>query len=308
MRRAALFITAVLIVWFAGGVTQALDSLARPVPGVALVRFSERYGSEHPRTHCGIDLSGEPGEPVRAPCGGTVVFAGLIPADGGGRTGAVTIEPEGGVAVTVSPLAEVAVTRGDAVDRGATVGVLAAAGDASSNEPHLHLSVRRDGRYVDPEPLLEPHGAVHGSEPGQTGAQADSGPSAPAGRYPETVRSASVHAATAGSCAQAAGGVAPRQAAPSTHGAAEPRTGSYSSAIGADAYGVRAAYWRATTSRRSIRSALGSSPAVDREAPRDALVALRPRSLSASGAAVTAGAAGACAAVFARRRAAQARA
>ncbi len=307
MRRAAFFIAATLVAWSTAGFTQALDSLARPVSGIALVRFGERYGSEHQCTHWGLDLAGTPGEPVRAPCGGTVVFAGLIPADGGGRTGAVTIQPEDGLAVTVSPLAAVAVTRGDVVDRGATVGVLAAAGDGSSNEPHLHLSVRREGRYVDPEQLLEPNGPVHGGEPEQASVGLEPEPPASLGQHPETVHGSSTPAASAGPCAQAAGGIADRQAAPSAHGARELCTGSCSSP-GADAYGVRAAYWRATAARRSIRAASGGSPAVDQRAPRVALCAPRVGDLPVSGAAGMAGVAAACGAVFAWRRTAPARA
>lgn len=307
MRRAALFFAMTLVVWFAGDVAQALDSLARPIPGAVLVRFGQRYGSEHPRTHCGLDLLGVPGEPVRAACAGTVVFAGLIPADGGGRTAAVTIESEDGVAVTVSPLAEVAVTRGDVVDRGATVGALAAGGDGSSNEPHLHLSVRREGRYVDPEPLLEPYGPVCGNEPEQAGVELEPGPPASVGQHPETARGSSVPAVGTVPCVQAIGGVAAVCAAPEAHGATELRAGPCSSAVGADAYGVRAAYWRAATAWRSIRAAAGGSPAVDPEAPRVALRALRPVSLPASGAAAAV-AATACAAALAWRRAAPVRA
>lgn len=308
MRRAALFFMGVLVAWSAGAATHALDSLARPVSGDALVRFGARYGSERPRTHWGLDLAGMSGEPVRAPCGGRVVFAGLIPADGGGRTTAVTIEPEDGVAVTVSPLAEATVTRGDVVDRGAAIGVLAAEGDASSDEPHLHLSVRRDGRYVDPEPLLEPHGPVHASGPGQTGVELDPGPSVSTGQRPETAQGGSLPAVRTGFFVQAARGVSAQEAGSSTQGAAELRTGFSPSAAGADAYGVRAAYWRVTKARRSIRSASARCPAVDREASRSALLGLRARRLPVSGAAgVAAAATAACAAASALRRSAPVR-
>ncbi len=308
MRRAAFFVAVALAAWSLEGISWGLDALGSPVPGAVLVRFGERYGSDRPRTHCGLDLAGTPGEPVRAPCDGEVVFAGLIPADGGGRTGAVTIQPEDGVAVTVFPLAEVAVTRGDAVDRGAIVGALAAAGDGSSAEPHLHVSVRREGRYVDPEPLLEPNGPVHGDEPEQAGVELEPEPPASVGQHPETVDGANMPAGSAGPCAQAVGGIATRKAAPSTCGATGPRASTCSSAAGADAYGVRAAYWRATTARRSIRAASGGSLAVGQETPRVALPALRSGGVPVSGVAAAAGAAAACAAASARRRAALVRA
>ncbi|MCX8007998.1 MAG: M23 family metallopeptidase, partial [Coriobacteriia bacterium] len=180
MKRAVLTFVGVLTAASACSVpARALDTLMRPVPGEVVLAFGSRYGSGSGRTHSGLDLAAGAGEPVLAPCDGRVVFAGLVPADGGGRVGAVTIEPEAGVLVTVLPLESVEVRRGDAVAEGAAVGSIAAAGDDSSEAPHLHLSVRRDGRYVDPGPVLEtvqPSSAV-GGEPDRA---ADAGGAMPA--------------------------------------------------------------------------------------------------------------------------------
>lgn len=84
-------------------------------------------------------LAASPGEPVRAPCGGTVRYAGATP-----RGRAVTLGC-GRRRVTLMPV-RVAVRGGRRVERGAVVGF--AAGD-------LRVSVREpDGAYVDPEPLF----------------------------------------------------------------------------------------------------------------------------------------------------------
>lgn len=95
--------------------------------------------------HWGVDFDAEPGTTVRAPVSGTVTFAGSV---AGMRT--VTIEPVPGLKVSVSYLSVVDVSSGAGVTRGQRVG--------SSGVPHgmpgVHLSVRVDGRYVDPAGFL----------------------------------------------------------------------------------------------------------------------------------------------------------
>ncbi|MBC7265423.1 MAG: M23 family metallopeptidase [Coriobacteriia bacterium] len=133
----------------------AHEPLTKPAPGDVLLRFGQDYVADGVRcTHRGLDIRGTAGDAVIAPCSGRVRFAGQVPADGGGRCGAVTVEASDGTLVTVMPLREVWVTAGADVMPGEPVGELAARGDASSETPHVHLSVRAAGRYVDPEPLL----------------------------------------------------------------------------------------------------------------------------------------------------------
>jgi len=131
------------------------EALSPPVPGPALTRYGARY--ETPAgasTHRGLDLGAGEGATVSAAADGVVTFAGLVPADGGGRTTAVTITTPGGLLVTVSPLEAASVDKGAHVVAGDEVGTLAGTGDASCAQPHVHLSVRIDGAYVDPEPML----------------------------------------------------------------------------------------------------------------------------------------------------------
>ncbi len=159
-RLASVVFTLVLVI---GSVCPAHASdaeLLRPVAGPSLLSFGATYASAgRSCVHGGLDLAGAQGETVRAPATGEVVFAGLVPADGGGRTYAVTIEVAGGLKVTVLPLRTVSVSVGKCVDAGEPVGELAASGDDSSASPHVHLSVRAGGAYVDPEPLLASGGA-----------------------------------------------------------------------------------------------------------------------------------------------------
>lgn len=92
--------------------------------------------------HRGVDLAAAPGTPVRAACGGPVVFAGRIGSSGG----IVTLRC-GRWRVTHMPLA--AFSARGSVRRGAVIGTVAA-----SREHHgLHLGVRREGvrfGYEDP--------------------------------------------------------------------------------------------------------------------------------------------------------------
>ncbi|TDB38006.1 MAG: hypothetical protein D9V44_08150 [Actinobacteria bacterium] len=131
------------------------EGLHRPVPGAVALRFGATFSSAGKQcTHRGVDIPAEPGETVLAAADGVVTFAGQVPADGGGRTTAVTITTKDGLLVCVMPLERSSVQKGDPVTAGARVGVVAGAGDFSSDNPHVHLSVRRAGSYIDPEPLL----------------------------------------------------------------------------------------------------------------------------------------------------------
>lgn len=133
-----------------------------PVPGcVAVLSFAEQYRGH---THTGIDLAAPVDAEVSAPCGGTVLFAGRVPADGGGTCGAVTIELPDGLRVSLLPLTSVFVSSGDSICAGDTVGLLAASGDDSSQETHLHVGLRRGDAYIDPAVLLPP-GATAASSP-----------------------------------------------------------------------------------------------------------------------------------------------
>jgi hypothetical protein len=104
--------------------------------------------------HRGVDLASEPGDTVLAPFAGRVSFAGRVPAEGGGTCGAVTIEFGDGLKVTCLPLDDVRVAAGTPVESGSVIGLLAASGDRSSSQPHLHIGVRRGDAYLDPMSFL----------------------------------------------------------------------------------------------------------------------------------------------------------
>ncbi|MHB8966567.1 MAG: murein hydrolase activator EnvC family protein [Coriobacteriia bacterium] len=142
----------------------ASPTLALPVPGTIVLGFGDRYAEgDRQRTHSGLDIGAVAGETVVAAAAGRVTFAGAVPADGGGRAYAVTVETADLSRVTLSPLESVSVSAGESVVAGDEVGTLAALGDSSTVASHVHLSVRVGDIYVDPEPLLTPAVASAGS-------------------------------------------------------------------------------------------------------------------------------------------------
>jgi septal ring factor EnvC (AmiA/AmiB activator) len=82
---------------------------------------------------------------VRSPGSGRVTFAGSV----AGRL-SVAVELRPGLVATLSYLGSTTVSAGDRVGSGDVVGTAGRAHDTDS----VHLSVRVDGRYVDPAALL----------------------------------------------------------------------------------------------------------------------------------------------------------
>lgn len=121
--------------------------------------------------HRGIDLAAPASCVVRAPAAGRILFAGTVPADGGGTCMAVTIEIAEGVRVSLLPLEALHVSAGGMVRAGETVGRLAPTGDDSMTAPHLHLGLREGDAYRDPAPML-PAQAVGGGDPVSAGESA----------------------------------------------------------------------------------------------------------------------------------------
>ena len=126
------------------------------------LRFGGLYGDSG-RTHSGMDVMLPAGAPALSAVSGSVTFAGLVPATAGEyRVGAVSVRCAGGAIVTLSPISETAVRRGDYVAVGDPLGQVGPAGDVSSAKPHIHLSERVRGEYVDPSHLLASWLACYG--------------------------------------------------------------------------------------------------------------------------------------------------
>lgn len=155
-----------------------------PVPASELspsVGFHESYtAGDNSYGHSGIDIPASAGMPISTPAAGTVSFTGAVPSGDSRISGApshktmraVSIKLSDGKTVTLMPFASIEVKRGGRVSEGQLLGTLAATGDVSSRETHLHMGLKRERTYYDPmslfgassetpnaEPLEEPEGA-----------------------------------------------------------------------------------------------------------------------------------------------------
>lgn len=144
-------VAAALMVMMHAGTAWASAWVLPVSNGSPVLGFGVQYAGG---THRGVDIEAPAGAEIIAPAGGTVSFAGQVPADGGGTCGAVTVELANGHRVSLLPLEGVCVAVGDAVSAGDALGSLPAVGDDSSAAPHLHVGLRSGELYLDPTPFL----------------------------------------------------------------------------------------------------------------------------------------------------------
>lgn len=117
-------------------------------------RFSSFFGRRmHPilhrrAFHDGIDIAARHGTPVGAPCEGTVVGAGWMGAYGK----AVVIAHPKGYKTLCGHLSAIYVREGQRVSAGRIIGRVGSTG--FSTGPHLHFSLWKDGRPIDPMKVL----------------------------------------------------------------------------------------------------------------------------------------------------------
>ena len=110
---------------------------------------AEAYGSGHR----GIDLSAQPGSPIRAVADGRVALAG--PVAGKPVVVLVVDDPAvGHIRVTYEPV-NPAVKVGDLLRAGQQIATLAGTGGHCGRPPHcLHLGLKQSGRYLNPTGFL----------------------------------------------------------------------------------------------------------------------------------------------------------
>ncbi|WP_197431397.1 MULTISPECIES: M23 family metallopeptidase [unclassified Dietzia] len=133
--------------------------LRGPLPGpVSAVRPFDPPAQRWLSGHRGVDLAAPPLAVIRAPAGGTVVFAGAV----GGRP-VLSIEHGAGLRTTYEPV-RATVRTGDDVATGDTVGHLLAGHAGCPVHACLHWGARvasggpaGDDDYIDPLSLLSVH-------------------------------------------------------------------------------------------------------------------------------------------------------
>jgi murein DD-endopeptidase MepM/ murein hydrolase activator NlpD len=111
-----------------------------------------------PAMHTGIDIRGEPGEPVHATAAGKITIAGWD----GGYGNLVEIDHGNGLATRYGHLSQIDVHVGDEVRIGQTIGLIGSTG--RSTGPHLHYETRINGEAVNPEKFLAAGNTLFGGE------------------------------------------------------------------------------------------------------------------------------------------------
>ena len=120
-----------------------------PVPSCTYLtsRFGLRvhpiYGTT--KSHTGVDIGAESGATIVAADGGTVVLAGV----NSGYGNCVMIDHGNGYKTLYGHMSSIAVTNGQTVSQGDTIGYVGSTG--VSTGPHCHYEVWKDGARIDPE-------------------------------------------------------------------------------------------------------------------------------------------------------------
>jgi len=130
--------------------TERLAAVPSIMPSTGHLSSLFSKGRRHPvlritRPHRGIDIAAPVGEPILAPAGGRVVFAGWKP---GGYGNTVEIDHGYGYLTRFAHASRVLVRRGDVVERAQTIAEVGATGLVTG--PHLHYEVEVNGQQVDP--------------------------------------------------------------------------------------------------------------------------------------------------------------
>jgi len=111
-----------------------------PVNGPVTSGFGMRWG----RMHEGIDIGVGYGTPIHAAAAGRVVYAGWM----SGYGNLVAIDHGGGISTAYGHQSSIAVSVGQIVAQGETIGYVGCTGHCFG--PHLHFEVRIKGAPVDP--------------------------------------------------------------------------------------------------------------------------------------------------------------
>jgi len=113
-------------------------------------RVTSPFGPSKTRSHhSGIDISGDERDPIRAAASGRVIKV----ADNAAYGLMLAVDHGGGYATWYGHTSALLVGKGDAVRRGQPIALVGDTGNAHGT--HLHFEIRRNGRPVNPIPLLK---------------------------------------------------------------------------------------------------------------------------------------------------------
>jgi len=104
------------------------------------------------RIHKGIDIFAKRGTPLIASTDGHVSYAG---SKGLGGKQVWLRSSDVGMSIYYAHLDQISVDKGDAVNRGDTIGTVGNTGNAKTTPPHLHLGLYGARGAIDPLPFVE---------------------------------------------------------------------------------------------------------------------------------------------------------
>ncbi len=136
----------------ARNLNEAIHPEGRPVlAGFISSYFGERDDpfTGHEAFHKGIDFAGTEGAPVVAVAGGVVTWAG----ERSGYGTLIEVNHGKGYVTRYAHNEKALVKVGDTVTRGETIGLMGSTGHSTG--PHVHFEVLRNGRQVNPLPVIE---------------------------------------------------------------------------------------------------------------------------------------------------------
>lgn len=134
------------------GAGRALGGLIHPVPGAVI---TSGYRTRQRPDHDGIDYAAPLGTPIRAAGAGRVQMSGW---GSGGAGNTVILNHLGGIQTVYYHMLRTIARTGAMVNAGSRIGLLGSTGNSTG--PHLHFTVRRNGRDINPATMLSGGGGV----------------------------------------------------------------------------------------------------------------------------------------------------
>ena len=135
-----------------GSSAVSLSSLMWPVPSCSLItsRFGYRVSPTAGASsyHGGLDIGAGEGATIVAAEAGQVILAGV----NGGYGNCVMINHGNGIVTLYGHMKSIAVSYGQTVTKGQTIGYVGSTGVATG--PHCHFEIRINGAQTDPAPYF----------------------------------------------------------------------------------------------------------------------------------------------------------
>lgn len=119
-------------------------TLSKPISGT----ITSRFGTRTRGYHTGLDIANKLGTPIKSASNGTVTYAGWR-----GSYGNLVIVSHGnGIETYYAHCDKLYVTEGQIVSKEDTIATVGSTGNSTG--PHLHLEIRINGVYVNPQKYL----------------------------------------------------------------------------------------------------------------------------------------------------------